>query len=128
MPGDVFVAKSKIHGVGVFASRSFTKGETVLRWDLKEKISSEKMSKLPMKERKHMILVDGAYYILKSPEGLLNHSCNPNTQNSGCCDVAVKNIKKGEEITTNYMKGESPGQGFECRCGSKKCMKIIERS
>lgn len=128
MFGDVIVKKSKIHGLGVFASRDFRKGEVVLKWDLTEKVSSEKLAKLSPEERKHMIFLEGNCYVLKPPEGLLNHSCYPNTSSQDSCDVAIRNIKKGEEITTDYSKGDSPGQGFKCNCGSKNCRKKISRS
>jgi D-alanine-D-alanine ligase len=55
-----------------------------------------------------------------------NHSCEPNTQYEGLNVVAIKPIKKGEELTLDYatfLDGEM--ESFVCNCGSVNCKKII---
>ena len=58
----------------------------------------------------------------------LNHSCNPNCGFGGeITIVAMKNIKKGEEITIDYAMSISSRKigSMSCSCGSKLCRKMI---
>jgi uncharacterized protein len=60
-----------------------------------------------------------------------NHSCNPNAGFNGQLFLtAIKNIKKGEEITFDYgmalfSKKTKPDYIMNCLCKSKKCRKIV---
>lgn len=59
--------------------------------------------------------------------GAFNHSCEPNVGWAGDIQVvAIKNIKKGEEITMDYGMYDTLTMPFECNCGSKDCRKIIK--
>ena len=60
------------------------------------------------------------YVLIDEPARFVNHSCDSNTKAKDGCDVAVRDIKKGEEITADYVLEKVP-VGFECRCGSEKC-------
>ena len=60
-----------------------------------------------------------------------NHSCDPNAGFRGQIFlVAMKSIKKEEEVTFDYamvlqkMKGVEPYE-MECLCGSRKCRNIV---
>ena len=122
---NVVIKKSKIHGKGVFANRDFKKGEVVLRWKPKLLKESE-IQKLPAKER-HYVYKDkkGKYFLMQAPEKYVNHSCEANTIVKNQCDVAIRHIKKGEEITSDYGK-EGSFVNFICKCGSKKCRGIVK--
>jgi len=59
----------------------------------------------------------------------LNHSCEPN----GYMDVlgltfrAARDIRRGEEITFNYLTTESEmAMPFDCNCGSANCFGFIQ--
>lgn len=60
-----------------------------------------------------------------------NHSCNPNAAIRKISElVAIRNIKKGEEITYDYSATIGPNVPREiwemkCLCGSDNCRKII---
>lgn len=59
-----------------------------------------------------------------------NHSCNPNAGLKGqIILVAMKNIKKGDEITFDYvMSCSQKGKKrvlFSCNCESKQCRKEV---
>jgi SET domain-containing protein len=42
------------------------------------------------------------------------------------CDIAIRNIKKGEEITADYTKEMGTSIiSFQCKCGNKRCRKVI---
>lgn len=64
----------------------------------------------------------------------VNHSCEPNSGIKGQVSlVAMRDIKKGEEITFDYgtvlyrSKG-APKYELECLCGSKNCRGKITQS
>ena len=99
MKTDIIVKKSKIEGKGVFANRNFKKGEIVIKWDTSKKINKKEFNKLSDKEKKYVALIEGKYIVNQSPTKFVNHSCNPNTSVKKFCDVAIRDIKKGEEIT-----------------------------
>jgi len=61
-------------------------------------------------------------------EDHINHSCNSSTKIDfdQMNFVALRDIKKGEEITYNYLITEydlvRDNLDFDCKCGSKKCL------
>lgn len=112
---DVIVKKSKIQGKGVFANKDFKKGEIVLRWSPKM-ITKEEAGILNIKQKHYLYLEKNKYFLMQLPEKYVNRSCNANTIPKKLCDVAVRNIKKGEEITSNYNN-----VSFKCKCGFKNC-------
>ena len=57
------------------------------------------------------------YFLMKLPEKYVNRSCNANTKSKNLCDVAIRDIKKGEEITSSYKNNS-----FKCKCGDKNCV------
>ena len=64
---------------------------------------------------------------------LINHSCNPNCEVSGTglkvWVYAIRDIKKGEELTYDYGFGfDEYYKDFPCRCRSKNCVGYIVRS
>lgn len=123
----VAVKKSKIHGLGIFALRDFKKGEIVLHWDTSDRISREEFEKLPNEEKARITVCKGIFFRLNPPENFFNHSCEPNTEVGEFCDIAIRDIKKGEEITTNFEAEDRPmGLKMNCNCGSKKCRKKIQ--
>ncbi len=58
----------------------------------------------------------------------INHSCDPNTYmrilGYHVEFYALRNIKKGEELTCNYGETHHEGQ-LKCRCGAKNCVGYI---
>lgn len=55
-----------------------------------------------------------------------NHSCNPNCGIRGeITFVAMRDIKKDEELTVDYAFIDNEDYSFECTCGSPNCRKII---
>ncbi|HLC52516.1 MAG TPA: SET domain-containing protein [Candidatus Nanoarchaeia archaeon] len=108
---NLVIKKSKIgqfeNGKGIFANRNFKKGEIVIRYELKPLTKEEYQKLLPSEKiftHKHW----GQIYLYQSPARYVNHSKNPNTiQNlKGHYDLALRDIKKGEEITTDANKDD----------------------
>ena len=122
---DVIIKDSKIQGRGVFANRNFKKGKIVMKWDASIILTEKEAKKIPEKDKKYLVFFDGNYILAQSPEKYLNHSCNPNTREGKCRDIAIRRIKKDEEITTDYSQNAPPHIKMKCNCGSKKCKKII---
>ena len=89
----------RLEGVGLFATRKFSAGESIYRFDY---WSHEQM-----------------------PIHVTNHSCDPNASfnNQGML-VALREIKAGEEITYDYLAHPLPASpwNFECRCGAAGCV------
>lgn len=55
-----------------------------------------------------------------------NHSCNPNVGLRGeITFVAIRDINKDEELTTDYAFIDNEDYKFDCTCGLKNCRKIV---
>ncbi|MBS3088672.1 SET domain-containing protein-lysine N-methyltransferase [Candidatus Pacearchaeota archaeon] len=125
MPKNISIKKSKIEGKGVFASRNFKEGEIVIKWDISRQLTPEEVKELPEAEKKYIAYFKGKYILMKSPAKYVNHSCDANTYVNNFCDIAKRDIKKGEEITSDYSKTMETNDSMKCDCKSKNCKKII---
>ena len=68
-----------------------------------------------------------------NPARLINHSCSNNCDYNGTglklWVIAIKDIKKGEEITADYGFGyDEDYKQFPCKCRSKNCCGYIVRA
>ena len=117
----VEIRRSGIDGLGAFALRPFKRGEVVLRWDISRRVPRGVVSDLPGSEKNYLHPYDEeTLVVVQPPERYVNHSCDNNTAVRDFCDVAVRDIRAGEEITSDY-EADGAGQRFECRCGAAKC-------
>jgi hypothetical protein len=108
------IAPSKIHGVGVKTIRPIKKGAYIffgddapLRW-----IKRNRLKYLPKELRKlygDFCIKNGEWYgcprnfNLMTPAWYLNHSSTPNVASDKSYRFyALRDIKKGEELTVNY--------------------------
>ena len=77
-----------------------------LRENLKS-LTQEEYEALPDSEKDFTHTHWGTIFLYGEPERYVNHSSNPNTHpnlvNAVKCDVAIRNIKKGEMVTTNAI-------------------------
>jgi SET domain-containing protein len=56
----------------------------------------------------------------------INHSCSFNCKNvNKFIMVTRRNIKKDEELTSDFSNHKQHGQKFICNCGAKNCKKVI---
>jgi uncharacterized protein len=124
----IYFGKSGIHGNGIFARKNIGKCETVF-------IAKGKMQKLNLDTKDlamsnpDMIGVEKNVWLDPSLlwGAFINHSCKPNTGIKGKVTfVALKNIKKDEEITFDYSISEDSLWEMECNCGSKNCRRVIK--
>ena len=122
---DIEIRKSKISGKGVFAKRNFKKGDVVLNWTNSAKVVTKKeLEKLSKKELQYVSFINGKYYLFKGPSRYFNHSCSTNAKAILKKDIAIRDIKKGEEITVSYF-AENVLVRFECNCGSENCGGVV---
>ena len=121
-----YISNSKIHGRGIFANKNMKKDELIFVF------KGIKLKKVPgpWQVGPNWLQVDIKTWVKpkeNSPGRYLNHSCNPNAGIKGNqLIVAIKNIKKGQEITIDYSMSETePQWKMKCSCKSKNCRKII---
>lgn len=128
--GNVVLKRSKIQGNGVFANRDFKKNETILLIDDSDVVADP--SKLTEKQFQFDCdyLANGKVVLMKEPERSINHSCDPNSYVKTIDNIrhvlAMKNIKKAEEITFDYSINSSNEGTFVCYCGRKNCRKVYQ--
>ena len=137
------IKKSGIHNNGVFAKTEIKKETKIIEY-VGKKVSKSKSTEIYEKslERHKKNQKKGSVYIFElnkkhdvdgnvfwNPARYINHSCSPNCETEitkgHIWIVAVKNIKKGEEITYNYGYDVAEYEDHPCRCGSPKCVGYI---
>jgi SET domain-containing protein len=123
----IIVKASGINKQGVFAARNFRQGETVIAWNNTRPITKAEYNALSAHDRNYIeIRDDGTYLLVGVPERYVNHSCEPATApDMNGNDVALRDIRQGEEITTDYQAFSIPEGRFNCHCGSSKCRGVI---
>ncbi|MCW4028685.1 MAG: SET domain-containing protein-lysine N-methyltransferase [Candidatus Bathyarchaeota archaeon] len=123
----VVVRDSCIEGKGVFATRDFKKGETVIKWDTSKQITPAEAELVSETEKRYLAYRDGKIIVQQTPAKYVNHCCDPNTHVVDFCDVALRDIKAGEEVTSDYSNDLAPDETMPCHCGSRNCKKTIKR-
>ncbi len=133
------VLTSGINRRGVFAAEPIRKGEVICVWG-GHVITEKEFQGLSKKKFKNIDdyatrLADGFYLVSCKKGGLedddfFNHSCSPNAGIKGhLLMVAMRNIKKGEEITYDYcMTDADYDYSFKCGCGAVNCRKLVTTS
>ena len=120
-----YVRSTKKYGKGVFAKAPIKKGEIIARfdgptyqeWDYwTDYLFDHVIQYAPKRWRTSNGIAK-----------LLNHSCDPNCGIKARFNVvAMRDIKKGEEITWDYeMTERSTHWHLKCKCGSPLCRKKI---
>lgn len=137
------IKKSGIHNKGLFAKKDIPKKIEIIEYG-GEVISEKEADKRFYRkiESANQNSEEGEIYLLDNEDGtfldgdfdwntakLINHSCNPNTEltdiEGAAWFVAKRNIKKGEELTTNYGYEADAATDYPCKCGSKNCIGYI---
>ncbi|MBI3485921.1 SET domain-containing protein [Candidatus Daviesbacteria bacterium] len=104
---DLIFGKGELAGKGVYANRDFKKGEIVIKYNLKP-LTKEEYKNLPKSEKMFAHTHWGVIHLYSEPERFVNHSPTPNTHQDLVkkCDIAFRDIKKGEMITTDDTKDD----------------------
>ena len=132
------IKKSKIDKNGLYANQKIKKGTRIIEY--KGKIISVKKSETDPKfdNGKAIYLfniskkydLDGDFKF--NTARLINHSCEPNCEVFGSglkiWVYAMKNIKKGEELSYDYgFNYDDDYKAYPCKCGTKNCAGYIVR-
>lgn len=104
---DLIIGKGRLAGKGVYANRDFKKGEVVTKYNLKP-LTDNEFKNLPDSEKEFTHTHWGITYLYSQPERYVNHSKDPNTYQDlkSKCDIAARDIKEGEMITTDATKDD----------------------
>jgi SET domain-containing protein len=128
IPKHLKFIRLKDKGRSLFANKIIKKGEIVLRFGFDSISSYNKASNESVQIDKDKFL-DSKYYYASD---FINHGCYANTKIDfeSMNFVSLRDIKKGEEITYNYLTTEydliRDNLDFDCKCGSKKCFGRIK--
>lgn len=131
----IFVKDTHKYGKGIFAKKDIKKGEFISSFEGGKVYFAKKASDLPnappKKVREHTVQFAKNKYMFKqsntkSLANCINHSCNPNCGIKKLLRiVAMRKIKKGEELTWDYDMTENSDWKMKCKCESRNCRKII---
>jgi len=130
----VIVAESRIHGLGVFATRSFTQGEIILAIDDSRVVDDEHPLRAELGEYSYHCdyLAGSKTVLMRSPERHINSCCDPNTFVKTIDGVryvvALRPIESGEEITYDYIIDCHGGIVWQCSCDGVRCRGTIVSS
>lgn len=138
---------SNIKGIGVFATKDLANREVIAegvhKEDYNNLVSWSDAGQLDQDTKDRI-----SAYCLGTPEGFfpppendsgeysfndlsiewyMNHSCEGNVGFNDNGDfIAIRDIKRGEELTYDYGLAESnPNFKMGCKCGSVHCRKVI---
>ena len=134
------IKKSKIDnkGRGLYASRDIKKGTKIINYIGKIITNEEadESSKYDNKKRIYLFSLNNKFSLdgdfSYNIAGLVNHSCDNNCDYNGkglkIWITAIRDIKKGEEITCDYgFSFDEDYKQFPCKCGSNNCCGYIIR-
>lgn len=113
-----YLGASAIEGIGVFAGEDIRKGQTV--WEFIEgldtRVDPADIPKFPPRVQEHLkrhtYLNGGKLYLCGDHGQYTNHSETPNTRHDLAThrDIALRDIRKGEEITADYREFDEISQ------------------
>ena len=132
------IKKSKIDnkGRGLYATKNIRSGTKIINYkgkiitnkqlDCSDKYDNGKPIYLFTLNKRYTLDGDFSWNIA----GLVNHSCNPNSEYEGkgfkVWITAIKDIKQGDEITCDYgFSFDKDYKQFPCNCNSINCCGYI---
>ena len=132
------IKKSNIDNKGLYASKNIKAKQIVIHYKgkLVTKKEVEKNPKFDNDKAIYLFNVNNRYDLDGDFEyndaRLINHSCNPNCEVNGkglkLWIFALRDIKKGEELSYDYGFGyDEDYRQFVCKCGAKNCVGYIVR-
>lgn len=126
----VEIREKSLNGKGLFAKEKIKKGEIVFIKGghilTRDQIFSSGVinSYFPLSDEYFLGATN-----LEEEDGIKlyqNHSCNPNCGLRGeVTFVAMRDIEKDEELTTDYAFIDNEEYTFDCTCGSENCRKKV---
>jgi SET domain-containing protein len=135
--------RSAIHGRGIYARREIPKGTRIIEYVGERITKAEAERRGPSLEELAKLKPDqGGVYIFElnkrhdidgnvpyNTARYINHSCDPNCEieiiRGHIWVVAMRDIRKDEELSYNYGYDIDCYQEHPCRCGSNRCVGYI---
>ncbi len=140
----IVVRNSRIHGRGVFAKKNIPAGARVIEYvgERLTKAQAYKRADIPLDRHKEDDKIYGAVYIFElnkrydidgdvpyNTARYINHACDPNCETDiirgRIWVIALKDIKKGEEISYNYGYDYDAYEDHRCDCRTPRCVGYI---
>jgi len=132
------IKKSNIDNKGLYASKNIKDKQIVIHYKgkLVTKKEVEKNPKFDNDKAIYLFNLNNRYDLDGDFEynaaRLINHSCDPNCEVNGkglkLWIFAIRDIKKGEELSYDYGFGyDEDYKQFVCKCGAKNCVGYIVR-
>lgn len=142
LPPTVRLARSRLHGVGVFARDFIPAGERILEYHGERITKTEARRREEIRRTRAAAGGDGCVYIFElnarhdldgdvsgNPAKRINHSCAPNceAQSDGrrVWIVARRDLAPDEELTFDYGFRLADARLHPCRCGAPECAGFI---
>jgi D-alanine-D-alanine ligase len=122
-----------ISGFGIYATCDLKRGDVVFRGEERPArlaTRSHILGSWPADQvemfRQYAIVVGNGVFMLWDEDprewAPQNHSCNPNTAYIGLDLMALRDIRRGEELTIDYGGFGNPDAApFACSCGEENC-------
>jgi len=139
----IIVKRSSIHSRGVFAKKNIPQGTRIIEYvgDKITKKESDRRADIPISLNKKCKTV-GAVYIFElnkrndidgfvsyNTARFINHSCSPNCETvilrGHIWIIALRDIKKGEELSYNYGYRYDGSDEHICYCRAHNCVGYI---
>ena len=139
----ITVRNSTIHGRGVFAKKDIPKDTRIIEY-VGERITkavAQKRAEIPIEKNKKNKNFGAVYlFVLNKRHDIdgnvsyntarhINHSCEPNAETDVIRGkiwiIALRNIKKGEEILYNYGYDYDGYEEHRCCCSTNRCVGYI---
>jgi len=122
------IGPSSIHGVGLFARRDISEGQSIVEYS-GERISKAESIRRCSEGNAFIFYLDEQFdldgNIESNPARFLNHSCSPNCaveKEGRLVVVAQRTIAAGEELTFNYGYDLTDYREHPCNCGADACI------
>ena len=133
-----FRKKSGINNLGLFAKSDIKKGEKVIEYKGRKFTHKqvEEDDRFDNSKAIYLFTLNERYVLdgdtKTNTAKYINHSCDPNCEvdiiNGKIWIIAIKDIKKGDELSYDYGFGyDADFRQFPCKCGSKNCCGYIVR-
>ncbi|MCW5873135.1 MAG: SET domain-containing protein [Anaerolineales bacterium] len=121
--------EATVEGRGMFAVQPIPRGAVVAIWG-GDVVPTAAFKDLADYQKSQSAQVADGFYLVSSKPGpgdFINHSCDANAGLQGqIVIVALRDITPGEEVCIDYaMCDSTPGEEFECACGSGNCRGTI---
>jgi uncharacterized protein len=136
------VRRSRIHGLGVIASKDIPSGTRIIEYQGERITKAESERRDEARAARAARGGDGCVYIFEinkrhdldgsmawNTARLINHSCEPNCESEKVRGhiwiTARRDIAKGEELTFDYGFDVENWKEHPCLCGAKRCAGFI---